>query len=95
MPTIPVMIEAQRKIAKNAGVAFWDLFNAIGGKNTIIKFVNNSPALANKDYTHLTFKGGEKVAEIFSKTFLYEYKKYYDKKNISIYNNNLLHNSKQ
>jgi len=95
MPTIPVMIEAQRKIAKNAGVAFWDLFNAIGGKNTIIKFVNNSPALANKDYTHLTFKGGEKVAEIFAKTFLYEYKKYYDKKNISIYNNNLLHNSKQ
>ena len=54
MPTIPIMIEAQRKIAKNAGVAFWDMFSAIGGKNTIINYVNNSPALANKDFTHLT-----------------------------------------
>ena len=40
----------------------------------------NKPALANKDFTHLTFKGGEKIAEIFSKTLLYEYKKYNDKK---------------
>lgn len=93
MPTIPIMIEAQRKIAKNTGIAFWDMFNAIGGKNTIIKFVNNKPALANKDYTHLTFKGGEKVAEIFSKTFLYEYKKYYDKKNHILYNPNNQHNN--
>lgn len=81
MPTIPIMIEAQRKIAKNAGVAFWDLYSAIGGKNTIVNYVNSTPALANKDFTHLTFKGGEKVADVFVKTFLYEYKKYYDKKN--------------
>jgi hypothetical protein len=89
MPTIPIMIEAQRKIAKNAGVAFWDMFSAIGGKNTIINYVNNSPALANKDFTHLTFKGGEKVADVFVKTFLYEYKKYYDKKNHTLKSNSL------
>lgn len=89
MPTIPIMIEAQRKIAKNAGVAFWDMFSAIGGKNTIIDYVNNIPALANKDFTHLTFKGGEKVADVFVKTFLYEYKKYYDKKNHSLKPNSL------
>jgi lysophospholipase L1-like esterase len=95
MPTIPIMIEAQRKIAKNAGIAFWDMFSAIGGKNTIIKYVNNSPALANKDFTHLTFKGGEKVAEVFTKTFLHEYKKYYDKKNHNLRNANLQHSPKQ
>ncbi len=80
MGTIPFMIEAQRKIAKNAGVAFWDMFSAMGGENTIVKYVMNKPALANKDFTHLTFKGGEKIGEIFSKTLLYEYKKYNDKK---------------
>ncbi len=80
MSTIPLMIEAQRKIAKNAGVAFWDMFEAMGGQNTIIKYVMNKPALANKDFTHLTFKGGEKIAGIFTNTFLYEYKKYNDKK---------------
>jgi hypothetical protein len=80
MSTIPFMIEAQRKIAKNAGVAFWDMFSAMGGENTIVKYVMNKPALANKDFTHLTFKGGEKIGEIFSKTLLYEYKKHNDKK---------------
>jgi hypothetical protein len=80
MSTIPVMIEAQRKIAKDAEVAFWDMFTAIGGENTIINYAQSKPALANKDYTHLTFKGGEKVAEVFSKTFLYEYKQHNDKK---------------
>jgi lysophospholipase L1-like esterase len=86
MPTIPIMVEAQRKIAKEAGIAFWDLYNGIGGKNTIVKFVNSKPALANKDYTHLNFKGGEKVAEIFTNTFLFEYKKYHDKKKFNLYN---------
>jgi len=80
MSSIPFMIEAQRKIAKNAGVAFWDMFSAMGGENTIVKYVMNKPALANKDFTHLTFKGGEKIGEIFSKTLLYEYKKHNDKK---------------
>ena len=77
--TIPLMIEAQRKIAKNAGVAFWDMFEAMGGQNTIVKYVMGSPPLANKDFTHLTFKGGEKIAGIFTNTLLYEYKKYNDK----------------
>ncbi len=80
MGTIPLMIETQRKIAKNAGVAFWDMFNAMGGENTIVKYVMNKPALANKDFTHLTFQGGEKIGEIFTKTVLYEYKKHNDKK---------------
>ena len=80
MSTIPLMIEAQRKIAKNAEVAFWDMFEAMGGQNTIVKYVMEKPALANKDFTHLTFKGGEKIANIFTNTLLYEYKKYNDKK---------------
>jgi len=80
MSTIPFMIEAQRRIAKNAGVAFWDMFTAMGGENTIVKYATSKPALANKDFTHLTFKGGEKIGEIFSKTLLFEYKKYNDKK---------------
>lgn len=80
MSTIPLMVEAQRKIAKNTNIAFWDLFHAMGGENSMIEFVLSKPSLANKDYTHLNFKGGEKIAGIFSSTFLYEYKQHNDKK---------------
>ena len=81
MPTIPLMIEAQREIAKKSGVAFWDLFSGMGGENSMISFVNNKPALANKDYTHLTFAGGEKLASIFTKTFLHHFSNHVKRKN--------------
>ena len=81
MPTIPLMIEAQREIAKKCGVAFWDLFSGMGGENSMISFVNNKPALANKDYTHLTFAGGEKLAATFTKTFLHHFSNYTKRKN--------------
>jgi len=81
MPTIPLMIEAQREIAKKSVVAFWDLFSGMGGENSMISFVNNKPALANKDYTHLTFAGGEKLASIFTKTFLHHFSNHVKTKN--------------
>ena len=81
MSSIPLMIEAQREIAKKCGVAFWDLFSGMGGENSMISFVNNKPALANKDYTHLTFAGGEKLASIFTKTFLHHFSNYAKQKN--------------
>jgi len=81
MPTIPLMIDAQREIAKKSGVAFWDLFSGMGGENSMISFVNNKPALANKDYTHLTFAGGEKLASIFTKTFLHHFSNHVKRKN--------------
>jgi len=79
MPTIPMMIEAQREIAKKTGVAFWDMYSGMGGENSMISFVQNKPALANKDYTHLTFEGGEKLAGIFTRTFLHHYSNYLKK----------------
>jgi hypothetical protein len=80
MPTIPMMIEAQREIAKKTGVAFWDMYSGMGGENSMISFVQNKPALANKDYTHLTFEGGEKLAGIFTRTFLHHYSSFIKKK---------------
>jgi hypothetical protein len=80
MPTIPMMIEAQREIAKKTGVAFWDMYSGMGGENSMISFVQNKPALANKDYTHLTFEGGEKLAGIFTRTFLHHYSSFRKKK---------------
>ncbi len=78
MESIPVMIAAQREIARRSQIAFFNLFEAMGGNNSMVSFVENDPPLANKDYTHLTFQGGRKVAGIFVKTLLNEFQKYND-----------------
>jgi hypothetical protein len=76
MPSIPILVETQRRIAKESKIVFWDLYSAMGGENSMTSFVEQTPALANKDYTHINFRGGAKLGGIFVETFLFEYEKY-------------------
>ena len=81
MPMLKELISVQRKMAATNGVCFWNLFEAMGGDSTMVNWANlPKHPLANKDYTHLTFYGGKKVAEIFLETLLYEKEKYERKK---------------
>jgi lysophospholipase L1-like esterase len=76
MPVIPLLIQAQEKIAYDNKLLFWNLFEAMGGENSMALFANSKPALANKDYTHLNFAGGRKVGLSFARSFIYEVEKY-------------------
>jgi hypothetical protein len=76
MQTIPAMRSAQRYIAQQTGIAFWDMYEAMGGENSMVRFVESKPSLAAKDYTHLTFKGGKKIARLLVNSLLYEEERY-------------------
>lgn len=43
------------------GVAFWDLYDVMGGSGSMVDWVNLEPALAVRDYIHFTPKGASKV----------------------------------
>ncbi|MFO7445101.1 MAG: hypothetical protein R6W90_01985 [Ignavibacteriaceae bacterium] len=75
-PNIPKLVMAQRNIAAKSGVAFWNLYQAMGGENSIAKWVNAKPPLAFKDYTHVNLQGAEKIAEMLTQALLDEYKKF-------------------
>lgn len=75
MTAIPAMRNAQRLIAQETGIAFWDMYEAMGGENSMVKFAQGDPVLAAKDYTHLNFKGGKKLASALVKSLLYEAEK--------------------
>jgi lysophospholipase L1-like esterase len=76
MNAIPAMRNAQRDIAQKTKIAFWDMFEAMGGENSMISFAQSRPPLAAKDYTHLTFNGGKKLASAMVKSLLFEAEKY-------------------
>lgn len=67
--------EAQKKAAFRAGCAFWDTYSAMGGKNSIEKWVNHNPPLATKDYTHFNYRGSLIIAEMLSKAIYDNYNK--------------------
>jgi hypothetical protein len=79
MNGIPALRNAQRTVAQKTGIAFWDMYEAMGGENSMVKFAEARPALAAKDYTHLTFKGGKKISGALVKSLLYEMEKYEDR----------------
>lgn len=60
---IRYLVNAQQQAALRNGTAFWNLFEAMGGTASIKRMAEQKPALANKDYTHLTFRGGKVLAD--------------------------------
>jgi lysophospholipase L1-like esterase len=75
-PNIEKIRDAQRRAAFRAGCAFWDLYEAMGGKNSMPSWVFATPALANKDFTHFTPKGAQLVSEMLYKAIVSEYEKF-------------------
>ncbi|MDP4289631.1 MAG: hypothetical protein Q8908_00965 [Bacteroidota bacterium] len=79
-PNVPLLVEKQRRIARHTGIAFWNLFQAMGGPNSMVRMVESDNPLANKDYTHLNFRGAAKIGKIISNNLLNEYHLYKDKR---------------
>lgn len=73
-PLVISISDSQKKIARDSKVAFWDLLEAMGGKNSMDKWVNANPPLASRDYVHLTHEGSTKVAGLLTDAILDAYK---------------------
>ncbi len=72
-PNLVYVRNALKRAAIQNGCAFWDMFEVMGGENSMINWVNASPPLAASDYVHFTPAGARKVAELFTKHLLLEF----------------------
>ena len=79
MKSIIGLVNAQKELAKKHAVLFWNLYQAMGGENSMADYVQSKPPLANKDYTHLNFIGGKYIGLKFARSLIYEGSKYPDK----------------
>jgi lysophospholipase L1-like esterase len=75
-PGVPFVVETEKQVAEENGIAFWNLFEAMGGFNSMVKWADADTSLANKDYTHFNFRGASKVARMLYKELDKEYKDY-------------------
>jgi lysophospholipase L1-like esterase len=67
MPTIPRIIEIQRRVAKETGCGFFDTFKAMGGAGTMAHWYNDQPRLVSADLIHPYPAGGKIIAQVFVK----------------------------
>lgn len=58
------LTRAQKRYAMQSKAAYVDLFTLMGGSGAMVRWVEETPAMANKDYTHFNFRGSRKVADL-------------------------------
>lgn len=75
-PNIAKIRNAQRRAAFRAGCAFWDTYEAMGGKNSIISWAYARPVLATKDFCHFSNDGATLLAELMCRSFLLDVRRY-------------------
>lgn len=56
------LVSYQRKMAADTHVAFWNLYQAMGGEGSVYRMAQQHQA--NLDYTHLNFAGGRRIASL-------------------------------
>lgn len=60
---IESLIKEQAQLAKQTDCAFFSLYAAMGGKNSMVSWATQNPSLANKDYVHPNALGSRLLAK--------------------------------
>ncbi len=72
-PLLEKLRDEMKKAAFTAGCGYWDMYEAMGGKNSMPAWVTAKPPLAAPDYTHFTSKGANVIANMFYNALIQEY----------------------
>ncbi|HKL31369.1 MAG TPA: GDSL-type esterase/lipase family protein [Tangfeifania sp.] len=70
---LPELVEAMKNVALLTGCGYWNMFDAMGGKNSMPSWVNAEPELARPDYVHFSNRGARLIANMFYNALIIEY----------------------
>lgn len=76
-PFLEENIQGMKEAALENGAAFWNMYEVMGGRNSMIKWVDHVPAWAASDYIHFTPTGAGRIADMFVQSFM-NYCDYYN-----------------
>jgi len=80
IPSIPILVAAQRRVARTDGVAFFNTFSAMGGAGTMARWYDEEPRMVIGDFTHPTKTGAEQLGTILVNALMNGFAEY--KKNL-------------
>ena len=78
IPSIPLLVAAQQRVARTESVAFYDTFAAMGGMGTMARWYDEHPRLVTGDFTHPSYAGADQLGAMLVNAVLKgfdEYKK--------------------
>ncbi len=78
-PSVPLIRDALKRATLDNGCVYWDMYEAMGGENSMPSWVFHDPPLAGPDFIHFTPQGASYIAQMFYSAFMYEYNQYLSK----------------
>lgn len=73
-PILPTLIRMMKKYSLEAGAGYWNLYEAMGGINSMPSWVERG--LAGKDYIHFSNRGASIASQLFYEALMAEYAKW-------------------
>ena len=70
------LVKAQKRYAVKSETGLVNLYTLMGGDGSMVKWVENVPARANKDYTHFNHRGAKEIAQLIYKQIDTGYQEY-------------------
>lgn len=65
--------DAQKRAARRANCAFWDLYEVMGGELSMPSWVNADPSLAEKDFKHFNSRGAKVIGNKLFNAIISDY----------------------
>ena len=66
---LPELNDSLRALALRNDMAYWDMFNVMGGEGSMAQWVKHKPPFAGPDYVHFTYKGAQEIGSDLAKSF--------------------------
>ena len=76
LPTLPQVVDVQRKVAEREHCAFFDAYTAMGGEGSMAKWLKARPHLATTDLRHATPAGYDVIGAMYYKALLKAFAEY-------------------
>jgi lysophospholipase L1-like esterase len=80
MPSIPMIVEMQRKVARETHCAFLNMFQAMGGEGTMARWHEGKKHLVGGDLTHPNAEGAQTVGTLLYMALIESYVGYREKR---------------
>lgn len=72
-PYLQAVKQSLQQMAEAEHILFWDLFEVMGGANSMPAWVKAEPALAAADHIHFTNRGARRIGALLAEAFQAEY----------------------
>ena len=79
---LPELNDSLRVMTQRNHVAYWDMFNVMGGEGSMAQWVKHNPPLAGPDYIHFTFRGAQEIGSYLARSFTTYYDFYKLRKHV-------------